>query len=110
MVVLCEPSELFIESFSEFPGRAVMVIDSLEAPKLRVTAYSMSLYEDEVESDSDIWVVLLAGVLRGMADDYGALVVIAIEGHVLRIDIALSEYGVMRPFPLIPEQSDQVQP
>ena len=54
--------------------------------------------------------MLLAGVLRGMADDYGALVVIAIEGHVLRIDIALSEYGVMRPFPLIPEQSDQVQP
>ncbi len=100
----------FIESFSEFPGRAVMVIDSLEAPKLRVTAYSMSLYEVEVDSDSDIWVVLLAGVLRGMADDYGALVVIAIEGHVLRIDIALSEYGVMRPFPLIPEQSDQVQP
>ena len=44
-----------------------------------------------------------------MADDYGALVVIAIEGRVLRIDIALSEYGVMRPFALIAEHTNQVQ-
>lgn len=99
----------FIELLSELSDRAVMVIDSLNTPKVRVTAHSANLYEVEITGDSDIWVVLLAGILRGMADDYGALVVIAIEGRVLRIDIALSEYGVMRPFALIAENTNQVQ-
>ena len=107
--VFKDPTHPQRKGVEECPPGAVMVIDSLNTPKVRVTAHSANLYEVEITGDSDIWVVLLAGILRGMADDYGALVVIAIEGRVLRIDIALSEYGVMRPFALIAENTNQVQ-
>lgn len=93
----------FIEAVSEFPGRALMVIDSLQVPDIHVTAHSAAGYEVRIDSDSAFLTMMLAGVLRGMADDYGALAVIQINGPVLRVDIALSEYCVTRPFALVPE-------
>lgn len=99
----------FIESVSEFPDRASMLIKSLKIPRIQVMAHSRSLYHVEIDSDTGILTMLMAGVLRGMADDYGALAVIQIEGAVLRVDIALSEYCVTRPFALVPEPGQETR-
>ncbi len=99
----------FIEAVSEFPDRALMLISNLEIPRIKVTTHSRSLYQVEIDSDTGILTMMLAGVLRGMADDYGALAVIQIEGTALRVDIALSEYSATRPFALVPEREQDAR-
>lgn len=95
----------FVESLGEFPRRAQMVIQSLKVPRVVVTMPTAQSYEVTIDGGSDIWPMLLAGVLRGMADDYGALAVITVQGRRLAVDIAMSEYSMMRPFVLVPENA-----
>ncbi|KGJ03525.1 Haem-NO-binding [Paracoccus halophilus] len=91
----------FVESLSEFPDRALMVVECLEIPRISVSRCSEAAYEVEIEGDTGLWTMLLAGVLRGMADDYGALAVIAAAAPGVRVDIAMSQYGAERPFALV---------
>lgn len=95
----------FVESLGESPRRALMVMQTLKIPKITVTMLEAQSYEVFVDGDSDIWPMLLAGVLRGMADDYGALAVITIQNRVLRVDVAMTEFSLMRPFDLVPQQA-----
>lgn len=95
----------FVESLGEFPRRAQMVIQSLKVPRIVVTMQTEQSYEVAIEGSGEIWPMLLAGVLRGMADDYGALAVITVQGRDLRVDIAMTEFSSMRPFALVPENA-----
>jgi hypothetical protein len=95
----------FVESLGEFPRRTQMIIQSLQVPRITVTMPTQQSYEVAIDGTGEIWPMLLAGVLRGMADDYGALAVITVHGHDLLIDIAMTEYSIMRPFVLVPEHA-----
>lgn len=95
----------FVVSLGEFPRRAQMVIPSLKVPRIAVAMPTEQSYEVTVDGSVDIWPMLLAGVLRGMADDYGALAVITVDGRDLLVDVAMTEYNMMRPFVLVPEDA-----
>lgn len=82
----------FVEMLGDFPNRVVMIIPSLKAPRIVVTMRSAQHYEVVVDSDTDIWPVLLAGILRGMADDYGALAVITVTRQGLNVDVAMTGF------------------
>ncbi|RCW84781.1 heme NO-binding domain-containing protein [Paracoccus lutimaris] len=92
----------FVESVGEFPSRATMIIQSLKTPRIAVTMLTKQRYEVSIESDAEVWPMLLAGILRGMADDYGALAVITVLNRKLRVDVAMTEFSAMRPFELVP--------
>ena len=92
----------FVDMLGDFPNRVVMIIPSLKAPRIVVTMRSAQHYEVVVDSDTDIWPVLLAGILRGMADDYGALAVITVTRQGLNVDVAMTGFSLMRPFELVP--------
>ena len=87
-----------------------MVIQSLKVPRITVTMSSEQSYEVTLDESGEIWPMLLAGVLRGMADDYGALAVITAHGRDLLVDVAMTEYSMMRPFVLIPENATGTGP
>lgn len=79
-----------------------MIIQSLKTPRIAVTMLTKQRYEVSIESDAEVWPMLLAGILRGMADDYGALAVITVLNRKLRVDVAMTEFSAMRPFELVP--------
>lgn len=66
----------FITNLDEFLGLAQMAIPELKLPRLNVIARNDSLYEVVIDLSQPFWRPLTVGLLRAMADDYGALVVI----------------------------------
>lgn len=94
----------FVLSLEELPGRARLILPELPVPELTVTPD-----ETEFRIGSDRlppgWIWALAGALRGMADDYGTLALIAVSGNWITLRIALEEHAISRPFELSPHQA-----
>ena len=78
----------FLNAFDDLPDRARLAVPDLILPQLEVEEKSLGLYELHCVHDfaSDAAHVLL-GLLRAMADDYGALVLMDVQhqskGHSL---------------------------
>ncbi len=66
----------FITGLDEFLGLAQLAIPELKLPRLNVIVRNDSIYEVVIDMPQPFWRPLAVGVLRAMADDYGALVVI----------------------------------
>ena len=66
----------FLHSLDELPDRARMALPDLELPGLRLSEHREGRFELRVTSQRSDWVAVLAGLLRAMADDYGALALI----------------------------------
>lgn len=66
----------FLHSLDELPDRGRMALPDLELPGLRLSEQGEGRFELRVASDLPDWVPVLAGLLRAMADDYGALALI----------------------------------
>lgn len=47
------------------------------------------------------WNHVLAGALRGMADDYGTLALLEVENSYIELQIALERHGSVTPFHLL---------
>jgi hypothetical protein len=92
----------FLMSLEELPGRAHLVVPWLNMPRLRVAyeARSVTILIDGATAD---WQPVLVGLIRGMADDYGALCLIAAEEGGIRVDIWDECFTEGRLFRLQPE-------
>lgn len=92
----------FVRSLDQLAERAEMVVPNLSLPQVRVTvAQGASKFTLTVER-GDNWDRLLAGILRQMADDYGALALIACNDGVVSIEVPEHGYAAGREFMLSP--------
>lgn len=89
----------FLLRLDELPGRAHLVLPSLAVPRLQVDAADLSVWLILLKPDPN-WQHLLIGLIRGMADDYGALCLISIENSAIRIDIWDEQFAEGRLFTL----------
>lgn len=84
----------FLHSLDDLPDRARMAVSDLELPQLELSASDASQMHLHVRSAHDGFGHVMLGVLRTMADDYGALVFLDLR-HIGPgedvIDIALVE-------------------
>ncbi len=64
----------FLHSLDDLSDRAKLAVSDLELPQLELVDVSDGQYSLICKSDVDGFTTVLIGVLRAMADDYGALV------------------------------------
>jgi hypothetical protein len=94
----------FLHSLEELPGRGRLALADLDMPALRLVETGAGCYALECSRFSGIG-HLLMGILRAMADDYGALVVLVHEGddgcgERIAIRLAAHEFSAGRRFDL----------
>lgn len=92
----------FVLSLEDLPGRARMILPELPVNNLAVIRNDCSDFTIGADSLPSGWVWALAGALRGMADDYGTLALIAVSGNWITLQIALADHTTSRPFELSP--------
>lgn len=84
----------FLDTVEELPGRAQLAVPDLGLPQLRLTSHGMGRFTLTCRSPHRGFGHLMAGILRALADDYGALTLIdylGAEGPVEKIGIELLE-------------------
>lgn len=91
----------FLLSLEELPGRAELVAPTLHIPRLCATTQGKSVTIQLLDPDIR-WQHALAGLIRGMADDYGALCLISSEDGAIRVDIWEEQFAEGRRFTLHP--------
>ncbi|MDN5567282.1 MAG: heme NO-binding domain-containing protein [Paracoccus sp. (in: a-proteobacteria)] len=89
----------FLLRLEELPGRAHLVLPSLQVPRLMIDAADNSVWVRMLDADEN-WQFVLVGLIRGMADDYGALCLITTEDLSIRIDIWDEKFAEGRMFTL----------
>ncbi|MGI9393565.1 MAG: heme NO-binding domain-containing protein, partial [Boseongicola sp.] len=70
----------FLSSLDDLPERARLAVPDLDFPVIETIEVEICTYEITLWSDRSGPGHVLAGVLRGMADDYGALATIDYQG------------------------------
>lgn len=68
--------EDFVLSLDDLHDRARVVLPGLELPKIATQMIAPQRYSLEILSEAQDWYPVLAGLLRGMADDYGVLAIV----------------------------------
>lgn len=90
----------FVSRLDELPGRARLVMPDLALPGFAVTVdTSGNLILTLMQPDDGV-LALLAGIVRAMADDYGALGLIFVEDGRILIEITEDAFTQGREFQL----------
>ncbi|WP_199261327.1 heme NO-binding domain-containing protein [Paracoccus binzhouensis] len=92
----------FLESLQDLPDRIRLVIPDLLMPDLCVVLDSADCYRIAASHHQPGFLQIIAGVLRGMADDYGSLAIIFASRNRITARVAQSEYAMKRHFSLDP--------
>ncbi len=95
----------FLQSLEELPGRARMALPDLEMPEFALRVDRPGQFLLDVRWGLPGIGSVMLGALRGMADDYGALVLLEPEpptdgAEVLRIELLQSQFTEGRSFDL----------
>lgn len=95
----------FLHSLDELPDRARLAVSDLELPQIDVSEVAQDYYKLTVQGGIKGYGHVMVGVLRAMADDYGALAVLEFTGAnagVETVDIHLlqTDYSSGRDFSL----------
>lgn len=90
----------FVLALEELPGRAHLVLPDLEMPRISVTAEGEGQFHVQITHALPEWRSLIAGVLRAMSDDYGALALIVDEGSAIAVDVSAEAFFAGRDFDL----------
>lgn len=98
----------FVSSLDELPERARLAVPNLNIPEVTVEEFGPDEYRIDVMSDFGRFGVILAGILRAMADDYGCLSVIewssdAPQHETLQVQLLDGAYAEGRAFVLSAE-------
>ncbi|MBU3029313.1 heme NO-binding domain-containing protein [Paracoccus marinaquae] len=94
----------FVLSLEELPDRAHFVIPDLEMPRIRVEREEDGTMRLLLDPLAPAWCAILGGLLRAMADDYGALGLVAVGGRAVQVQIPEASFAEGRDFHL--EQGD----
>lgn len=96
----------FLASLEELPGRARLALPELDLPLLELDDAGDGRLTLACRPPSPELVHVAAGMLRALADDYGALVLVAPEEAAdgslrLAIDLLDARFAAARPFALV---------
>lgn len=86
----------FILALPELNDRALMVVRGIRLPLITVRQ-SDGGWTLSVDGER-IWLHVLSGILHAMADDYGVLAVIDIQGDEMHVSVPLTDFSSGRPF------------
>ncbi|WP_411836610.1 heme NO-binding domain-containing protein [Paracoccus sp. ME4] len=89
----------FLLRLDELPGRAHLVLPDLVVPPIEVASGDQTVWLIMLDLDES-WQHFLIGLIRGMADDYGALCLIAADDAAIRVDIWDEQFAEGRLFSL----------
>jgi hypothetical protein len=100
----------FLHSLDELPGRARLAIDGLNLPSLDLREHATGFYTLTTGPGIPGFGRVLLGLLRAMADDYGALALIEHVGEaggreVLQIRLVQTDYTQGRAFRLLRDRA-----
>lgn len=90
----------FVLSLEELPGRVHYVIPDMEIPAIQVLREDDGTIVLTLPDSSPAWTAILGGLLRAMADDYGALGLIVVEGCGIEVHISDHSFTEGRDFHL----------
>ncbi|AXC50132.1 heme NO-binding protein [Paracoccus suum] len=90
----------FVLALEELPGRAHLVLPDLDMPRISVLVQGEAQFCVAVTHSFPEWRCVLAGVLRAMSDEYGALALIVDEGAYISVDVSDDSFGAARDFDL----------
>lgn len=90
----------FLHTLDELQGRAHMVVPDLGMPRIRVEHREAGEVRLVMPDCFREWRSVVAGLVRCMADDYGALGLIAVEGNAVVVNISDDMFAEGRNFEL----------
>lgn len=90
----------FLLRLDELPERMRLVTDDIAVPEIVLSRGNDGQVWVTLGHGSPRWSALLTGLLRAMADDYGALCVITREGGGICIDVSDLDFAEARTFRL----------
>lgn len=95
----------FLHSLDELPDRARLAVAELDMPELTLQSLSEDRYELLCRANHPGFAPVFAGILRAMADDYGALALIDLsdavgQDQLITIELLQSRYALGRRFDL----------
>lgn len=94
----------FLHSLDELPDRARLAVADIGLPDLELEQRSDECFALRCGPGHPGWTPVLAGILRAMADDYGAFALVDIEdaepAQAIRIELLQTSYATGRRFEL----------
>lgn len=90
----------FLLNLFELPDHVLMVIPDLGMPRITVTQEGDDGVRLRLPGDAIEWTSAIAGIVRAMADDYGALGLIEVEGTEVRVRVLDGAFSEGRDFQL----------
>lgn len=95
----------FLHSLDELPDRARLAVDDLILPRMELREFGLNAYSLTCESGREGFAHVMMGVLRTLADDYGALVFLEYQGisegrEVIEITLIETAFSEGRSFDL----------
>jgi hypothetical protein len=95
----------FLHSLDELPERGRLAVPDLDLPALELTDHGCGLFSLLVSHDVPGFGHVLVGILRAMADEYGALVCLEHRGatpgaEVVGIEVVETHFAAARDFSL----------
>lgn len=97
--------EDFLHSLDELPDRTRLAVSDLDLPQMELRQLSGNRYRITCSAHPPGFAHVLVGILRAMADDYGALVMLDHVGHhqqeeVIEVTLVESAFAEGRAFDL----------
>ncbi|MCA1337039.1 heme NO-binding domain-containing protein [Pseudooceanicola marinus] len=97
--------EDFLHSLDELPDRTRLAVSDLDLPQMELRQLSGNRYRITCSAYPPGFAHVLVGILRAMADDYGALVMLDHAGHhqqeeVIEVTLVESAFAEGRAFDL----------
>ena len=95
----------FLLSLDDLPGRARLAVEDLDLPEMELREHGAQTYSLECHSSGSGFGHVMMGVLRTLADDYGALALLDHQGQrgdaeVLNISVFKMDHSEGREFDL----------
>lgn len=81
--------ESFLDSLDDLPDRTRLAFPELVLPRLRTRPRGAGAFDVECGEATPLMVHVLAGAIRAMADDYGALAVLDVDAPARRIAVSV---------------------
>ena len=100
----------FVLALEELPGRARMALSGLDFPPLIVTKKEGEHYLIHGTGWPNGMPWIIAGALRGMADDYGVLALIEAGREGVKMHVLEQKFTPARPFELSPFRPESPLP
>lgn len=90
----------FVLSLEELPDRMHLVLPTLEMPRITVSGKGSGRFRVVVTCSPSEWRSVIAGMLRAMSDDYGALALIIDDGAGITVDVSEEAFADAQDFQL----------